>query len=478
MDSIVNKIKNTKKIPNEIEEGNIEYKRKIIPESINRFEGLSTQLTWRLNEGNRLYNKKEAFYIIGINDNGTYGSIKIKIIKKSLDNLSKIAKMSSAKIDKTKIYFTKNGVVAVVKIINIITIKNKKEYNVIFLGNSGVGKSSIIGSLCYGINDDGNGLARYNILRYKHERLTGITSSIKTNIIGISDNNILNYNSFSEDIWENIYINSDTIINLIDVPGCKKFIKTTLFGLTAYKPDHIIIVTTGNDCIEYIDIIKALQIPYSIVFNKIDKYFCNDKNVIPFSCISHENLDKLKDLFKKINISNCKYNSINKEFLINEVMIIPDVGTVISGIMIEGNIKIGDKLMLGPINKSFYEIKVNSIHKKQIPLNEILQKESATMIINNPVKINKNMILVSTNMLINCIDRFCIKLKYINFQLKINSRYMIHINNICETVIIKKIDDVIHISFVSKRNVYYIKLNDSVIIRHNDKINVGYVSKI
>ena len=168
MESIVNKIKNTKKLPNEIEEGNIEYKLKIIPESINRFEGLSTQLTWRLNEGNRLYNKKEAFYIIGINDNGTYGSINIKTIKKSLDNLSKIAKMSSAKIDKTKIYFTKNGAIAVVKIINIITIKNKKEYYVIFLGNSGVGKSSIIGSLCYGLKDNGNGLSRYNILRYKH----------------------------------------------------------------------------------------------------------------------------------------------------------------------------------------------------------------------------------------------------------------------------------------------------------------------
>ena len=57
------------------------------------------------------------------------------------------------------------------------------------------------------------------------------TYYIKTNIIGISGDDILNYNSFSEDIWENIYINSDTIINLIDVPGCKKFIKTTLIFL-------------------------------------------------------------------------------------------------------------------------------------------------------------------------------------------------------------------------------------------------------
>ena len=47
----------------EVEEGNIEYKRKIYDLSDYRFEQLSSQMKWRINEGNG-----EALYYIGIND--------------------------------------------------------------------------------------------------------------------------------------------------------------------------------------------------------------------------------------------------------------------------------------------------------------------------------------------------------------------------------------------------------------------------
>ena len=36
----------------EIEEGNIEYKRKLTMTNIDRFDTLITQMNWRLNEGN------------------------------------------------------------------------------------------------------------------------------------------------------------------------------------------------------------------------------------------------------------------------------------------------------------------------------------------------------------------------------------------------------------------------------------------
>jgi GTPase len=50
----------------EIEEGNIEYKRYLINLDTNRLEQLSTQMKWRLAEGNN-----EAIYYLGVDDDGT-----------------------------------------------------------------------------------------------------------------------------------------------------------------------------------------------------------------------------------------------------------------------------------------------------------------------------------------------------------------------------------------------------------------------
>lgn len=49
----------------ENEDGNIEYKRYIIPDSEERFQQLLTQLKWRVDEGEGV-----AYYLIGVEDNG------------------------------------------------------------------------------------------------------------------------------------------------------------------------------------------------------------------------------------------------------------------------------------------------------------------------------------------------------------------------------------------------------------------------
>ena len=51
------------KLDPEVENGNKEYKLKIINKENDRLEKLASQLKWRLNEGNG-----EALYYIGVND--------------------------------------------------------------------------------------------------------------------------------------------------------------------------------------------------------------------------------------------------------------------------------------------------------------------------------------------------------------------------------------------------------------------------
>lgn len=70
-----------------VEEGNIEYKLKLLNPSSSRFEHLVTQLKWRLQEG-----QGEAIYEIGVADCGTLMGLNDEELTLSLETLLKMAK--------------------------------------------------------------------------------------------------------------------------------------------------------------------------------------------------------------------------------------------------------------------------------------------------------------------------------------------------------------------------------------------------
>lgn len=70
----------------QIEEGNIEYKLKLLNPTASRFEHLVTQMKWRLQEG-----QGEAIYEIGVADCGTLLGLNEMELKMSMDTLMKMA---------------------------------------------------------------------------------------------------------------------------------------------------------------------------------------------------------------------------------------------------------------------------------------------------------------------------------------------------------------------------------------------------
>jgi GTPase len=90
----------SQQLPEEVEEGNVEYKLQLINKSegtvkdsiasntlteiicADRFKQLITQLHWRLNEGNGI-----AFYEVGVMDNGEAVGIDEQSMQKSLSTL-------------------------------------------------------------------------------------------------------------------------------------------------------------------------------------------------------------------------------------------------------------------------------------------------------------------------------------------------------------------------------------------------------
>lgn len=73
-------------LPPEVEEGNVEYKLKLVNPSPSRLEHLVTQMKWRLKEGDG-----EAIYEIGVEDNGMFVGLTREELDFSLNTLNVMA---------------------------------------------------------------------------------------------------------------------------------------------------------------------------------------------------------------------------------------------------------------------------------------------------------------------------------------------------------------------------------------------------
>ena len=537
-------------LPAEIEEGNVEYKLKLIysPNYMKmRIEQLMSQMKWRLAEGYKKYGKYCAYYCIGLNDNGTIGGLDTDTVSKSVNVIKEVVNRCNAVINSTHMSFFDNGVVATLKvsIANNNTIVN--ELRVAMLGNTNVGKSSIIGTMTYNIHDDGNGMARYNIFRFKHEHESGQTSSIKSDITGYKGNQFINYTDYYNQPWENIVNKSDGIISFIDLPGDSKYLKTTLFGIMAYKPHVAMIVVDGDNWLESIDfnikLANHLNLQILIVMNKIDlcgkfnatyntkltehitntynlkieliRDGCNikfDKNMIhmlEYSCVTHVGVNLMKQylinyaLDRILNVSSSLPNlpqpNESTHFLVNDCIIIPEIGIVLSGIMASSMLKVNGTYLLGPFDDQFYDIKIKSIHKKQVMADILHTNEMGSIMIevlnnvNLTNKINKHLSIIDEGNKTKFTNEFNIMLYDVDCdKLNVGMKLMIYCNNVVDTCCIKstienkidtccikstienKVDPVICVSFLP--NVLrYIERDNNIIIRECNNMYFGRV---
>jgi elongation factor 1-alpha len=100
------------------------------------------------------------------------------------------------------------------------------EIRIGILGNVDSGKSTIISVLKEHILDNGRGLARSKILKHKHEKETGRTSSIT----------------------HHYYLDKeyDKNLSFIDLAGHEKYYKTTIFGVNGCSLDYIVLMIGSN----------------------------------------------------------------------------------------------------------------------------------------------------------------------------------------------------------------------------------------
>lgn len=334
-----------------------------------------------------------------------------------------------------------------------------KEIRLAVIGNVDSGKSTLVGCLTKGIKDDGRGFARKFVFNYQHETESGRTSSIAEEIMGFKNGKMVSSGRANEKknvSWKEITSQSDHVITLLDLCGHEKYLKTTMYGISALLPHYAIILIGTNMGVqrmtkEHLGIVISLNVPFFIVFTKIDiapkevkektintfttllktglqKTVFTVKseedakfaskgitggNLVPIfhvSTVTGEGLDNLR-IFLGHLVPRHAFNmesSIIKtpkdktEMLLDHAFN-TKVGCIYAGLVISGKIYINQKLMIGPTHEGLFKpVQIKEIHFLRVPVDELCCGNSCSLKLKNldktfelnPTNFRKGMVLL------------------------------------------------------------------------------------
>lgn len=518
----------------EKEDGNIEYKVSLANKTKEQIENIASQQRYRVDEGSG-----EAIYVLGVSDEGKLVGLSPKDFDKSFENLSLAAennRYSLTILSKKELPTDKSKNVYEI----LVRENNEHKYidlNVAVAGNVDSGKTSLVGVLTSGKNDNGRGSARLSVFNFQHEVSSGRTSSVAQHILGFdSKGNITNYTSgllYYNKEWPDIVKDSSKIISFYDLCGHEKYLKTTITGLSSSFPDLCLVLVGANMGItkitqEHIFLCVTLGIPFAIVITKID--ICkNRKNVLKQTVQSINKLLKMPGLRKvKMNITGMddiilctkhihsrsivpvfqisnvtgqgipelkkflnlmrKAPSLEEkvlgkvEYHINTTFSVVGVGTVTGGQLVSGIIKVGDKLMLGPNEGKYTPVQVRSIHCKRVPLQSV---SYGCYVCLGLRKIDRRSIRKGNVMVSPEGDKFSISefraevkvLKSHSTTIKVGYEPVVHYCSVRQTATIIEITDKVNGRNSKDTNNDILRTGDKAIVKFKFKYQPEYIKK-
>lgn len=250
-------------------------------------------------------------------------------------------------------------------------------------------------------------------------------------------------------------------VSLIDLAGHEKYLKTTMFGLTGYCPDIAMLMVGANTggligtSKEHLALAAALAIPVIVVVTKIDlapdgvrsatlahiykllksptckkmpllirsiddvihtvkSGLLTANQICPIfevSNVTGQGIDFLRLFFNLARVPDSARErwELNlkepSEYQINETYTVPGVGTVVSGVITSGCIRVGDSLLLGPTDNQgrFLPTVVRGIQRKRISLGMGITGQAVSLALKKIKRseIRYGMVLISPSAQIN-----------------------------------------------------------------------------
>ena len=311
---------------------------------------------------------------------------------------------------------------------------SSRNIRVAVVGNVDAGKSTLIGTLTTSSLDDGRGRSRTSIMKHRHEIESGRTSTATTHLMGFRhtgepiagrDNIRTNKRKSDDEIARESY----RIITLMDLAGHEKYLKTTIHGVSSGMADYSMILVNSRHppthmTQHHLNLCCSFGIPTIIVFTKIDG--CPDhalKNskeelfkllrapdvgrrpfairkeedittcmgklnslapVIETSCVTGAGLDLLRKLLFSLPKRRRHEKKANRsfEFLVEDIFNVPGVGSVASGFVNAGELKVGSNchVYVGPTDDgTFIKTVAKSAHIARINTDHVTSGQSACL---------------------------------------------------------------------------------------------------
>jgi GTPase len=124
-----------------------------------------------------------------------------------------------------------------------------EQLRVSFIGPTTSGKTTLLGTLVKGVLDNGRGSSRLNLLKHRHELVSGQTSSVTQELIGYKDKNIFNQAGANIESWNDIHERSKggRLVFFSDSAGHIRFRRTTLRGLVGWAPHWTLLCISAID---------------------------------------------------------------------------------------------------------------------------------------------------------------------------------------------------------------------------------------
>merc|ERR1719481_1768296 len=412
------------------------------------------------------------------------------------------------------------------------------EIRVAVVGNVDAGKSTLLGVLTHGELDNGRGHARLKLFRHKHEAESGRTSSVGNDILGFdSTGNVVNKPEHGALDWVKVCENSSKVITFIDLAGHEKYLKTTVFGMTGHAPDFGMLMVGANAGIvgmtkEHLGLALALSVPVFVVVTKIDMCppnvlqetlkllvkilkspgcrkvpvmvkstdevilsatkFVSERlcPIFQVSNVTGENLDLLKMFMNLLSSRSPNTDDQPPEFQIDDTYSVPGVGTVVSGTLLRGMIKLNDTLMMGPDALGHFQpIAIKSIHRKRMPVSEVRSGQTASFALKKVKRsqIRKGMVMVSAKLNPRACWEFHGDIMVLHHPTTIATRYqaMVHCGSIRQTASITEMSaeclrtgDKARVKFRFVKHPEYLQEGQRLVFREGRTKAVGNVTHV
>ncbi|HIE23353.1 MAG TPA: elongation factor 1-alpha [Candidatus Korarchaeota archaeon] len=436
----------------EAEEGKIEYKLKLNAQTEERLQKLATQLVYRLGEGGG-----EAFYELGVSDEGEPLGLTEEEAKESLKIMEQITKTVGASFIIIRKERAKRGYVYELLVRKTVD-SPPIQISVALLGNVDAGKSTLKGVLVYGTLDDGDGKAMSLVAKYLHELKFRRSSSVSVHVLGFNEMGESINDSLRTYDEAKIYLEGSKIVTLIDLAGHERYLKTTMRGVLGHLPDYTCMVVGANagpigTFREHLGMTVALGIPCFVVVTKVDMapqevlernlekvihllklpginkipFIIRNKNdtaiaarhmphgrVAPIFLISNVTGQGLQELKAFLNMLPPKidwHERAKGKLLcyIDEKFDVSGVGLVVAGLVEEGSVKSGDRVLLGPFDDgSFRTVRVKSIEVNRVRVERAEAGQIAAYAITNARydEIRRGMVLLDLDATPVAVRRF------------------------------------------------------------------------